>query len=464
MPHLPFMTWDYKDQLIGVGLSVCKNNYSSEENKPESCPDDCPDGNTGDEEKANCTKTQRAYYTYNAEGERVRKVVVKGNIKEERFYLGDYEHFTKTTSGAVNFTRESVHVSDDKKRIVLIERKDQDAPVIRYQYGDHLGSASLELNQEAHIITYEEYHPFGTTSYRSGKSETEASLKRYKYVGKERDEESGLYYYGARYYAAWICRFVSVDPMKEERTWVTSYNYCQNNPVNRVDEDGRLDKWPGVTYFFFEGDIGAGVAYGFNYVEQTGIAKDEIGKTHFTLRSKIYIANQGKYDQMENPKVIGGASLSLSAGITQDWSHETYLGDISNFNGEMGGFEFYAAAGGEFAFGEERFSLKAGIGVGAKISFINTEVVESISLTKDQANQISDMTDVVTESWIVRDKTLDKNTGIWTGTVATKNVEGVIMYSDIKVNSKNRKMKDGENESNGIWASPSYINESQNVE
>ena len=244
MPHLPFMTWDYKDQLIGVGLSVCKNNYSSEENKPENCPDDCPDGNTGDEEKANCTKTQRAYYTYNAEGERVRKVVIKGNIKEERFYLGDYEHFTKTTSGAVNFTRESMHVSDDKKRIVLIERKDQDAPVIRYQYDDHLGSASLELNQEAHIITYEEYHPFGTTSYRSGKSETEASLKRYKYVGKERDEESGLYYYGARYYAAWICRFVSVDPLQFEYPYYAPYQYAGNKPITYIDLDGLEEAKP----------------------------------------------------------------------------------------------------------------------------------------------------------------------------------------------------------------------------
>ena len=206
MPHLNSMNWDYKDQLTGITKGA--------------------NGET------------TAYYTYNFEGERVRKVVVKGNIKEARFYLGDYEHFTKTTSGAVNFTRESVHISDDKKRIVLIERKDQDAPVIRYQYDDHLGSASLELNQEAQIITYEEYHPFGTTSYRSGKTETEASLKRYKYVGKERDEESGLYYYGARYYAAWICRFVSVDPLQFDYPYYTPFQYAGNKPIIAIDLDG----------------------------------------------------------------------------------------------------------------------------------------------------------------------------------------------------------------------------------
>jgi RHS repeat-associated protein len=61
-------------------------------------------------------------------------------------------------------------------------------------------------------------------------------------VGKERDEETGLYYYGARYYAAWIYRFVSVDPMKEERNWLTPYNYVQNNPLNRVDPTGMVDE------------------------------------------------------------------------------------------------------------------------------------------------------------------------------------------------------------------------------
>jgi RHS repeat-associated protein len=113
--------------------------------------------------------------------------------------------------------------------------------VIRYQYDDHLGSSCLELDANANIISYEEYHPFGTTSYRAGRSYAETTLKRYKYCGKERDEETGLYYYGARYYAGWLCRFVSVDPMKEARPWVNPYNYCQNNPIARVDPNGMLD-------------------------------------------------------------------------------------------------------------------------------------------------------------------------------------------------------------------------------
>lgn len=103
---------------------------------------------------------------------------------------------------------------------------------IRYQYDNHLGSACLELDNTSAIISYEEYHPFGTTSYRAGRNATETSLKRYKYVGKERDEETGLYYYGARYYVAWLCRFVSVDPLQFRYPHYTPYQYAGNNQLH----------------------------------------------------------------------------------------------------------------------------------------------------------------------------------------------------------------------------------------
>jgi RHS repeat-associated protein len=67
-------------------------------------------------------------------------------------------------------------------------------------------------------------------------------LKRYKYVGKERDEETGLYYYGARYYAAWICRFVSVDPLQFEYPYYTPFQYAGNKPIIAIDLDGLESK------------------------------------------------------------------------------------------------------------------------------------------------------------------------------------------------------------------------------
>lgn len=141
---------------------------------------------------------------------------------------------------------QSFHLKDNRHRFALVDKLKIDNGVTlstavtttRYQHSNHLGSASLELNQKAAIISYEEYHPFGTTSYRSGRTETEVAQKLYKYVGKERDEETGLYYYGARYYAAWLARFVSVDPLQFKYPELTPYQYASNSPLSMIDIDG----------------------------------------------------------------------------------------------------------------------------------------------------------------------------------------------------------------------------------
>jgi hypothetical protein len=74
----------------------------------------------------------------------------------------------------------------------------------RYQHSDHLGGSHLETEEHGAVISYEEYHPFGTTAYQATLNLLPFGAKRYRYCGKERDEESGLYYYGARCYAAWL--------------------------------------------------------------------------------------------------------------------------------------------------------------------------------------------------------------------------------------------------------------------
>jgi RHS repeat-associated protein len=203
MPHLSSMLWNEKDELVSASNG-----------------------------------TFISFYNYDAQGNRTRKVGVKNNVREEKYYINGYEVFRKETSGNLDFERKTINISNDEKVFVRIEQKTGESEVIRYQYDNHLGSACLELDENGAIISYEEYHPFGTTSYRSGRSETEVSLKRYKYCGKERDEETGVYYYGMRYYAAWLCRFVSVDPLQFEYSELTPFQYASNNPVTMIDLDG----------------------------------------------------------------------------------------------------------------------------------------------------------------------------------------------------------------------------------
>src|SRR5690606_32109064 len=106
---------------------------------------------------------------------------------------------------------------------------------ITYNLENQIGSSTVRLTETGTIIDKEEYYPFGDSSLRT------FSKKRYRYVGREKDLESGLYYYGARYYCAWTCRFISVDPLAAQYEQLTPYNYADNNPVNDYDIDGMQD-------------------------------------------------------------------------------------------------------------------------------------------------------------------------------------------------------------------------------
>jgi RHS repeat-associated protein len=82
----------------------------------------------------------------------------------------------------------------------------------RYQLANHLGSTSPELDAAGGLISYEEYSPYGNSTYQAGRSAAEVSLERYRYTGKERDEETGFNYHSARYFAPWLGIWLSPDP------------------------------------------------------------------------------------------------------------------------------------------------------------------------------------------------------------------------------------------------------------
>ncbi len=218
MSHLASMEWDYKDQLRATSRQV-----------------------------ADAGKQQATHYVYDANGQRSRKVTERecGKRRGERFYVGGFELFREFSGGEIALERETLHIMDDKRRIALVETKtieEGDAihaptPAQRYQLANHLGSTCVEVDEAGGLITYEEYSPYGDTTYQGGTSATEVSLKRYRYTGKERDAETGLYYHGARYYAPWLGRWTACDP-KGIDDGLTAYWYARDNPVTLVDRRG----------------------------------------------------------------------------------------------------------------------------------------------------------------------------------------------------------------------------------
>ena len=163
--------------------------------------------------------------------------------KSERIYVGAFEIYREYgPDGAVTLERETLNVLDRDHRLALVETRtvgqDRSArQLIRYQLADHLDSSVLELDQRAQIVSYEEYFPYGSTAYQAVRSTTEAP-KRYRYTGKERDEETGFAYHGARYYIPWLGRWSSCDP-SGLAAGPDPYVYAANNPVANVDRTGR---------------------------------------------------------------------------------------------------------------------------------------------------------------------------------------------------------------------------------
>jgi RHS repeat-associated protein len=115
---------------------------------------------------------------------------------------------------------------------------------------DHLGNVRTAFKKSASSNTAEvlqknDYYPFGLLMAESSDAAGTTSKNRYKYNGKEfvPDSKMGWYDYGARMYDPQLGWWHSVDPLAEERSWVSPYNFVQNNPLNRIDPDGMLDDW-----------------------------------------------------------------------------------------------------------------------------------------------------------------------------------------------------------------------------
>lgn len=121
-----------------------------------------------------------------------------------------------------------------------------------FYHKDHLGSTLCITDRNGQIVERSEYIPYGEVFIDNFASDAEYETP-YKFTGKEYDDETGLYYYGARYlhpkYATWL----SVDPLATKYPNVSPYVYCHGNPISWIDPDGKddykMDKWGYLTFW-----------------------------------------------------------------------------------------------------------------------------------------------------------------------------------------------------------------------
>ena len=183
----------------------------------------------------NAEPTVHAHYLYDASGQRVKKLVRKqGGQVEVTVYIDGVFEYQRIVQGGVTRENNTMHVMDNQSRIALVRVgnpfPDDTTPAVKYHLGDHLGSSSVVVDEVGNWVNREEYTPYGETSFGS------FSRKRYRFTGKERDEESGLNCHGARCYAPWLIRWTNCDPAGPV-DGPNLYAYTKN-PLSFTDPQG----------------------------------------------------------------------------------------------------------------------------------------------------------------------------------------------------------------------------------
>jgi len=180
-----------------------------------------------------------ATYAYDYSGQRIKKTVSQSGITT-RFAGALYE---EDNTGA-----EYQHVFAGGTRVATI------APLgVKFYHGDHLGSRSVVTDVDGLEVDHIDYKPFGEIN----RHDAVASEEGHHFTDQYRDDETDLYYYGARYYNPKVGRFIQPDsiiPGEDNPQAFNRYSYVFNNPVNAIDPSGNKPSVPNAYSSYYDFD------------------------------------------------------------------------------------------------------------------------------------------------------------------------------------------------------------------
>ncbi|MGH9138578.1 MAG: RHS repeat domain-containing protein, partial [Acidimicrobiales bacterium] len=304
MPHLPTMRWGFRDELQAVARQVVVNGT------PET-----------------------TWYVYDADGRRVRKVTDRAAAggaepvpRADRVYLDGVEiAFDRDGAGNATLERRTFHVMDGVARVALIERESTpgaavpDSRRVRYQSPDHLGSAHVETDEAGTVVSYEVFHPFGTTAYQATAHTLGAAARRYRYTAMERDDETGFTYHGARFYAPWLGRWTAPDEHPDQFDG-NRYAYVKNNPLAYRDPNGLFEEpvHGALTYRL-------AIAAGFSPADAAEIAIATAGMDHeaayrpgdglIEMQKQILIGRTQQYHYPSQERALARVDEDIALGV-----------------------------------------------------------------------------------------------------------------------------------------------------
>lgn len=243
---------------------------------------------------------------------------------------------------------------------------------LRYSLGDHLGSSAMELDQQGQVLSQETYYPFGGTATWLPHSKSAGDYKTIRYSGKEMDV-SGLYYYGARYYAPWLQRWVSADPAGDV-DGLNLYVIVGNNPLTYIDPDGHAADKPSGWIA-----IAAGFKSETNrFVEEfddddNAMTPEQRKDTTF----KQFLSKKSGIGAMTRGGFLGG-TLGTSIGVAV--GEAVSIENMSAYTGPAFGFLGTYAGGHAYAYLRYRF-FKSNV-LRAVTQFAHKQAVEARRLAE----------------------------------------------------------------------------------
>jgi RHS repeat-associated protein len=174
-------------------------------------------------------------YYYDADGERMEK---SSSSSGTMYWSGPGGETLAETNLSGTINEEYIYFDGER-----IARVDRPSGAVNYYFSNHLGSASVITSATGTIQEETDYYPFGGIAYQTG-----SDPNHYKFTGKERDSESGLDNFGARYFTSNLGRFMTPDwaarptavpyAVFGDPQSLNLYAYVRNDPVSRADADG----------------------------------------------------------------------------------------------------------------------------------------------------------------------------------------------------------------------------------
>jgi RHS repeat-associated protein len=183
------------------------------------------------------------FYTYDAAGKKLRlrnttSVRILNVPQDSIVYYTKVGEAYKTT--LTDYVDNYIYQNDTLKMVLLPEGYWQNGKYY-YYLKDHLGDNRVTINSSGTVMEKSHYYPSGMRFYPESSSDSTALP--YRYNGKELEAMNGLnqYDYGARRREAGLPIWTALDPLAEKKPWMSPYAYCSDNPMNRIDPDGKDD-------------------------------------------------------------------------------------------------------------------------------------------------------------------------------------------------------------------------------